>query len=260
MSRGREEGANYFASMTDMTIGVLFILIIMIAYFALQNSRQNPIPVYISLGEEKRKGIAQQVAKGLRERNIDAIVSPRNPGVVTLRGANLFAGGESTLTVDARRVVSYLAEVIQEETACFVAPTPGKPINTVCNPNRIFLEAVFVEGHTDDRPVSARLKDGSQNNLELSARRATNTHDTMTQAAPALADYRNLEFEPVLSVAAYGEQRPLEPNISESSRDRNRRIDIRFVMWVPKSVESLEQQLANLSRRLTDGGSGASKR
>ena len=54
MTRGREEGANYFASMTDMTIGVLFILIIMIAYFALQNSRQNPIPVYISLGEEKR--------------------------------------------------------------------------------------------------------------------------------------------------------------------------------------------------------------
>ena len=259
MSRGREEGANYFASMTDMTIGVLFILIIMIAYFALQNSRQNPIPVYISLGEEKRKGIAQQVAKGLRERNIDAIVSPRNPGVVTLRGANLFAAGESTLTEEARQVVAYLAEVIEEETACFVAPTAGKPINAGCNPNKIFLEAVFIEGHTDDRPVTARLRDGSKNNLELSARRATNTHDTMTQAAPALATYSNLEFEPVLSVAAYGEQRPLEPNINESSRDRNRRIDIRFVMWIPKSAESLEQQLANLSKRLSYGGVNAAK-
>ena len=259
MSRGREEGANYFASMTDMTIGVLFILIIMIAYFALQNSRQNPIPVYISLGEEKRKGIAQQVAKGLRERNIDAIVSPRNPGVVTLRGANLFAPGESTLTEEARQVVAYLAEVIEEETDCFVAPTAGKPINASCNPNKIFLEAVFIEGHTDDRPVTARLRDGSKNNLELSARRATNTHDAMTQAAPALATYRNLEFEPVLSVAAYGEQRPLEPNTNESSRDRNRRIDIRFVMWIPKSAESLEQQLANLSKRLSYGGVNAAK-
>lgn len=259
MSRGQEDGANYFASMTDMTIGVLFILIIMIAYFALQNSRQNPIPVYISLGEEKRKGIAQQVGKGLRERNVDAIVSPRNPGVVTLRGANLFAAGESNLSEEARQVVAYLAEVIQEETACFVAPTADKPISMVCNPNKIFLEAIFIEGHTDDRPVTARLMDGSKNNLELSARRATNTHNAMTQAAPALAIYRNLELEPVLSVAAYGEQRPLEENISESSRDRNRRIDIRFVMWIPKSAESLEQQLAKLSRRLIDGGASAAK-
>lgn len=245
MSIRRDGGANYFASMTDMTIGVLFILIIMIAYFAHQNSRQNPIPIYISLGEEKRQGIAKEVAKGLRERNIDAIVSPRNPGVVTLRGANLFVQGQSALTEDARETIAYLAQVIQQETACFVVPNEDV-VAVGCNPGKVFLEAIFVEGHTDDKPVKSVLSDGSKNNLELSARRATNTHDVMSQAAPALAQYRNLDAEPVLSVAAYGEQRPIEPNVSESAMDRNRRIDIRFVMWIPKSAESLENQLARV--------------
>jgi SRSO17 transposase len=72
----------------------------------------------------------------------------------------------------------------------------------------------------------------------------------MIQAAPQLATYKNLDSEPVLSVAAYGEQRPLVPNLTEQSRDRNRRIDIRFVMWVPKSMESFQNQLGSLEEDL----------
>jgi chemotaxis protein MotB len=250
MTRRAEGEADYFASMTDMTIGVLFILIIMIAYFAHQNSAQNPIPIYIDQGEEQRKGIAKMVAQGLRDRNVDAIVSPRNPGVVTLRGANLFPVGDSTLTQEAKKTISYLSEVIRDETACFVRADAPLISQKKCNPNRIYIEAIFVEGHTDDQPVKTILSDGSKNNLELSARRATNTFDAMIQAAPQLATYKNLDSEPVLSVAAYGEQRPLVPNLTEQSRDRNRRIDIRFVMWVPKSVESFQNQLRRLEEDL----------
>jgi chemotaxis protein MotB len=250
MTRRAEGEANYFASMTDMTIGVLFILIIMIAYFAHKNTVQNPIPIYIDRGEEQRKGIAKMVAQGLRERNVDAVVSPRNPGVVTLRGANLFPIGDSTLTQEARKTISYLSEVIRDETVCYVRTDAPTVSHKGCNPNRIYIEAIFVEGHTDDQPVKATLSDGSKNNLELSARRATNTLDAMIQAAPQLATYKNLDSEPVLSVAAYGEQRPLVPNLTEQSRDRNRRIDIRFVMWVPKSMESFQNQLGSLEEDL----------
>ena len=90
----------------------------------------------------------------------------------------------------------------------------------------------------------------SKNNLELSARRATNTHDTLLQSAPDLGRYLNLDGEPVLSVAAYGEQRPVVPNVDEQARDKNRRIDIRFVMWIPKSVESFKNQM----RKFEDKG------
>jgi chemotaxis protein MotB len=238
--------ANYFASMTDMTIGVLFILIIMIAYFAHQNQTQNPIQIYIDRGEQERKGIARTVAQGLRERNIDAIVSPKNPGVVTLRGANLFGSGESELTPAAKETISFLAQVLKKETSCYVVYEDAPIFQGSCNLHRVVIEAIFIEGHTDDRPVTAALKDGSKNNLELSARRATNTHDTLTRAEPKLSEFRNLDKEPVLSVAAYGEQRPLVANIDESARDRNRRIDVRFVMWVPKSVESYNNQIRRI--------------
>lgn len=250
MKRQKEGEANYFASMTDMTIGVLFILIIMIAYFAHQNSTQNPILIYIDQGEQERKGIANTVAKGLRERNIDAIVSPKNPGVVTLRGANLFVRGESDLAPEARQTISYLAQVIKEQTGCFVMKDDDQKNDASCNPSKVFIEAIFVEGHTDDQPVKNILRDFSKNNLELSARRATNTHDTLLQSAPDLGRYLNLDGEPVLSVAAYGEQRPVVPNVDEQARDKNRRIDIRFVMWIPKSVESFKNQM----RKFEDKG------
>jgi hypothetical protein len=61
-----------------------------------------------------------------------------------------------------------------------------------------------------------------------------------------LANFRNLDKEPVLSVAAYGEQRPIVLNSDEIGRDRNRRIDVRFVMWIPKSVESYNNQIRRI--------------
>jgi len=85
----KESGANYFASMTDMMVGILFIFIIMIAYFAFQvvsSNTENPLLVYIDRGEELRQGLAEKVADDLRKHNIDAVVNPKNPGVVTLRG------------------------------------------------------------------------------------------------------------------------------------------------------------------------------
>ena len=47
------------------------------------------------------------------------------------------------------------------------------------------------------------------------------------------------ENEEVISVAAYGEQRPVTSNLTPFGQDANRRIDIRFVMWVPKNGKAL---------------------
>ena len=65
----KESGANYFASMTDMMVGILFIFIIMIAYFAFQvvnKDKQSPLLVYIDRGEKLRQGLAEKVADDLR--------------------------------------------------------------------------------------------------------------------------------------------------------------------------------------------------
>jgi len=133
---------------------------------------------------------------------------------------------------------------------CYVYIAGNNATGIKCeNPDSIYLESVYIEGHTDNQGVGQglTLPDGSKNNLELSSKRATNTYTEMVLKNPVLESYKSPEKEQVLSVAAYGEQRPLASNDSESGRAANRRIDIRFVMWVPKSKEELSKFLKNQS-------------
>lgn len=250
----KDSGANYFASMTDMMVGILFIFIIMIAYFAFQvvsSNKENPLLVYIDRGEELRQGLAEKVADDLRKHNIDATVNPKNPGVVTLRGRGIFANGASSVDSipGSKEKIEYLSDVLFKKMDCYVYGSQSNPLSKECNnKSLIYLESVFIEGHTDNQAVPpGGLPDGSKNNLELSARRATNTYKTLVEKNPNFTKYKNPVNEEVLSVAAYGEQRPMESNTTVSGQDANRRIDIRFVMWVPKNGKALvdfkEEQL-----------------
>ena len=55
MSFEQEEGEkDYFASMTDMVVGVLFIFIIMVAYFAFQVSNEDSVPLSLYEAEQKK--------------------------------------------------------------------------------------------------------------------------------------------------------------------------------------------------------------
>lgn len=199
--------------------------------------------VYIDRGEELRQGLAEKVADDLRKHNIDAIVNPKNPGVVTLHGRGIFANGASNVNSipGSKEKIEYLSDVLFKKMSCFVYGSQSNPLSKECNnKNLIYLESVFIEGHTDNQAVPASgLPDGSKNNLELSARRATNTYKTLVEKNPNFTSYKNPENEEVLSVAAYGEQRPIESNATVSGQDANRRIDIRFVMWVPKNSKAL---------------------
>jgi len=284
----RESPGDYFASMTDLLVGVLFILIIMVAYLAFQINTEDRVPKsqfeavkkdrdalvveveallkeierlqskidrllraqkindlekYMALGQAKRDQIVLSTVRELRALNIDARVGRAN-NVVTISGANLFASGRSDLSSQdgAMERVNALAQVLLERIHCHtISPFVETDEFMLCNPDFLFIEAVFIEGHTDNRKVLARLADGSRNNLELSARRATNTYEQMVLQVPKLVDFSNPNNEQVLSVAAYGEQRPMVENISAEGREMNRRIDIRFDMFVPNSQDALEQ-------------------
>jgi chemotaxis protein MotB len=73
---------------------------------------------------------------------------------------------------------------------------------------------VRVEGHTDDRPiVSGRYK----SNWELSSARAIGVMTALMGAG--------IPPERV-SLAGYGEYRPIAPNTSEDGRKQNRRVDL----------------------------------
>jgi len=83
---------------------------------------------------------------------------------------------------------------------------------------------VQVEGHTDDNGEDF-----------YSA-----TYAAMLARASGLLEHRNLELEPVLSVAGYGENRPVTANIDDLTRSTNRRIDLRFIMFSPSRSEQID--------------------
>ncbi|MGB1109702.1 MAG: OmpA/MotB family protein [Gammaproteobacteria bacterium] len=286
MSR-RDTEVNYFASMTDVMVGILFVFVIMVGYFAFQITSEDSVPAsvydplvkqrdelqtkvsqldlrieaqdkrikdlsqpdpvasYISDGIEARNQMIRDIVLGLRKQDISA--EPiYSRGVITLSGQGLFARGSSDLESlpGARERVNHLGDLLIQRIRCYVKggfAADQTDRYRLCNPRLLFLEAVFIEGHTDNRPVpeGVVLADGSRNNLELSSRRATNTYQALVSHRPEAIGFKNPADQQVLSVAAYGEQRPIEPGDSELARQKNRRIDIRFVMYVPANQQAL---------------------
>jgi len=318
-------GSDYFASMTDMMIGILFIFVIMIAFFAFQinttdsvpraihdpvieenkrlkeliselqkskavprdtydkvveekkrlkeliselqkskavprdtydtvvvdNKRlrelisdlqkPNPLEVYLNKGREVRDQIVSSTIKKLQAEGIDA--RSVRQGVITISGKGLFGSGRSDLdsVAGAQSKVSAIARTLESQILCFAVSEVHKVEYESCNPENIFVEAVFIEGHTDNIPVTAVLPDGSTSNLELSARRATNTYQQIVKERPMLMEFKNPFGQQALSVAAYGDQRPIANNLTPQGREDNRRIDIRLVMHVPASKEALDE-------------------
>jgi chemotaxis protein MotB len=86
---------------------------------------------------------------------------------------------------------------------------------------------VLVSGHTDDRPVSkSATKEKHQDNMGLSAHRALSVLRALRKGGIS---------EGRMGVSGYGMHQPVEPNKTEASRARNRRVEI-FVLAPDASV------------------------
>ena len=112
--------------------------------------------------------------------------------VVRFQTTVLFARGSADLTPEARRIIDRV----------------GDRLNDLPN-------YIRVEGHSCDLPINTPQY---PSNWELSTARATNVLQELISSC-------NISPER-LSAIGYGEYRPRVPNINESSRQMNRRIDI----------------------------------
>ncbi len=132
-----------------------------------------------------------------------------------------------------RTIVDRLAELITEAISCYTVNE--REVNySECNPYGIVIEAVQIEGHTDDVGMDPF-------NIELSTARANDAFFTMLRSQDDLLSYRNIRGQPVISVAGYGEMRPIAPNETPAGKAENRRIDLRLIMYTPRDSEQVER-------------------
>lgn len=248
---GNESGEgeeNYFVSMTDMMVGILFIFIIMLMLFALDFRRTTDVQqealaaaknmarrlealvAALDRSTEIRRQLLLDIRAQLAVERLNVEIDEINGVLRLTEDAVRFAADQADLVDRARdnvrRVARVLGRVLPRYVACEVGtarPTCGGGASTV--------GTVFIEGHTDATGV-ADPDERDRRNWELSTARAVNTYRELVAVSPLLRRLRNRRGEEVLSVSGYSSTRPVDGRETREAWDKNRRIDLRFVMEV----------------------------
>jgi flagellar motor protein MotB len=274
-----EEGENYFISMTDMMVGMLFIFIIMLMVFALnfrvsdddsqkkqdcltdlltrnarltaeindkvnrvQDSVRSQIEALEFAADQRRK-LLTDIKAQLANEGLTVDIDERN-GVLRLTEQSVrFDPDRADLNEGARENVRRIARVLGRVVPRFAACTT--PDATLCSRAKgAALETIFIEGHTDITGVP-NASERDRRNWQLSTDRAVATFRTLVAESPELRAFKNRRGEEVLSVSGYSSTRPIVEGDTREAFARNRRIDLRFVMDADTTINLREIILLN---------------
>lgn len=238
---GAGEEESYFVSMTDLMVGMLFVFIIILMAFALNLKKQETDLGQtiddLTAARETRSALLNDIKKSLEEQGITVQIDEAN-GILRLPEKLLFQRGEYRIEAAGEAALRHLANVLMNILPCF-STFKGGHSALDCPPSKGGrLEAVFIEGHTDDTPIRAPAGAKIATNWDLSAARAIAVYNELVRFQLGLGELRNDDTldrggQKLLGVSGYGEHRPAVENRDETSRALNRRIDLRFLMATP---------------------------
>lgn len=238
-----DEENPYWMSFSDIMSALLVIFILASVILILQlmeiqkelEQRQVQFEeeiVELKKAEQVRRTILDEAVEELRARNIKVEVS-ENQTVLSIPNDLLgFDTGAYEINPGYQPRALEIGQVIND---------------VVSRDNRVeFLDTIFIEGHTDNRPLQGFMGKG---NWGLSTFRAISLWQFWSAALPEkqqLARLKNKDGKPLFSVSGYGETRPaVVQQLTEEDFKRNRRIDIRFTIRRPDSAqyERVKQRL-----------------
>lgn len=201
----------------------------------------NPIERYNYRVAELRGRLLQRLKTKIVELDptIEVEIS-RNKDALEFKGDGLFPSASEVPTPIGQHKMEIIASVLRDEIGCFVLGKHSQ-LSENCNPALALIESLQVEGHTDSSGPDVM-------NMELSSRRGSSIYTVMTSSVSDLVGLQNLRGQPILSVAGYGEGRPIYGNDTKQGRDANRRIDLRFIMFAPTEQGFVPQKLKDLPR------------
>lgn len=216
---------NYLVSVSDLMAGLVFVFLVMLMSFALrfQEAEKKTTTEISRLQEadESRRRVLEALQTSLKEQGVQVEVDKDN-GILHLPESLLFDMGQAELRPGGVKAMATLARGL--------AGALPKVENA--------LEAVLIEGHTDNSPIKSAYADkvGTyRDNWDLSFQRSKQTFLTMLSLRPDLKRFKNSHQSPLLGMSAYGDTRPIADNRTESGKRKNRRIDIRLIIEPPKS-------------------------
>jgi chemotaxis protein MotB len=251
-----EEGENYFVSMTDMMIGILFIFIIMLMVFALNfrtstDDQEDALRVArevrtkiealqkqvhdeiadLDQADRTKEQLLETVKDQLKAEGLNVEIVPGSGVLRLTEDAVRFPASGSLLDEHAQGNVAKIARVLERVLPSYLDCQNTESAPACAAKTGSTVETVFIEGHTDSTGVSDP-DERDHRNWQLSSERAINTYRQLIAAAPALRSFHNRDRNEIVSVSGYSSTRPIDPDNNRDAWARNRRIDLRFVMDV----------------------------
>lgn len=259
---------NYLASLSDLMIGLLFVFIIILMSFALhyrqasweqtqqnnslyaetaaqrlEKQRLEKVLTRLTDNESVRRDLLKDIEKLLATKGLRVLIDEQN-GILRLPEALLFNSGEADFRPEGIHAMEQVAAALLEILPCYSLSPPE--VRRHCPPHsEPRLEAVLIEGHTDNKPIKT---DQFHDNWALAAARALHTFQALNRYAPVLEQLKNPNQQALLSVSAYEARRPVANQDTEENRRQNRRIDLRFLMaapppdWMEKAKAAVENK------------------
>jgi flagellar motor protein MotB len=239
-----EDEGSYLASMSDMMSGLLFIFIITLIVFVINfnmkrieavEQQQDLEEKYDELTDARktRAELLSSLERSLKSQGVEVSID-EDHGLLHIPEDILFASGSAALPPQGGASLNILADQLAKLLPCYSgardALAPAE-CHESFRPGR--LEAVFIEGHTDNVPMPPR--GGIQDNWDLSTKRAVATFKHLINRAPQLNAFTNQEGSPLFGVSGYGESRPRNFHATPTADPQNRRIDLRFLLAAPRA-------------------------
>lgn len=234
---------NYYISINDMLVGILFLFILLLTTYALsfKSKEDNLNKLY-----KERVDLRSQLVLDLRQQ---LKLPPRaeaadeaKQGILRFDEQTLFEPSRSDLKPQGHQLLSRLGTQLAGVLPCFVSAqvdagqSPQTPKD--CRNPAIWhpiLEAVYIEGHTDSSPYSSR-GGNARTNWELSSERAIAAYRAITGAGGDGSPKRRLELlknargnENLIGISGYADRRKIDFKHDAP----NRRVDLRFVLAAP---------------------------
>ena len=232
-------GDSYGMTISDLMAGLVFVFIVMVIMFAVKVTdiikKKNAV---LSEHEEinaARTNLLDDLATSLKQHGVKVTIDP-DDGVLRLPEEVLFATGQATLSTEGKQAIAVLAERLAALLTC-----KNDDNSQLCRDGFPKVEGIFVEGHSDERPLRGAIKRQYTSNLNLSAQRAINTYRLMEDRVD---DLKNRYGKHLFSISGYGADRPVAEKpqgfyqLAQQEMEiwyaKNRRIDIRFLMNKPQ--------------------------
>jgi outer membrane protein OmpA-like peptidoglycan-associated protein len=283
-----EEEESVFVSMTDMTVSFLFVVMILLAFFASQFNPKESVPKaqYDHVVQERDDLAIQLAAAKAKIATLEAEIKRL---LAKLQEKDPLEEYLTKTANERRQILQKLRDqlkvdfpdlqvVISEENDALRFQGDGlfQSSQSVLRPERRAivesiadrLEAIlpcYTLGSkstwSDGCNSGAAIIEAVQieghtdstgddiSNLRLSTERANSTFIAMTGREPGLVAHQNFRGQPVLSVAGYGKMRPIAGNDTAAGRATNRRIDLRIIMYTP----SRSNEIDNIRKALRSG-------